>query len=65
MSESQINIGEDIIEKRMEEYTNNTQKTIDYFTSQNRVKEVYYKYLNQRNQQKNVFKYKKRKKFNN
>jgi len=40
MSESQINIGEDIIEKRMEEYTNNTQKTIDYFTSQNRVKEV-------------------------
>jgi len=46
MSESQINIGEDIIEKRMEEYTNNTQKTIDYFTSQNRVKEVYYKYLN-------------------
>ncbi|ORX48184.1 hypothetical protein BCR36DRAFT_329858 [Piromyces finnis] len=40
ISESRIDIGEDIIEKRMEEYSNNTQKTIEYFLSQNRVKEV-------------------------
>jgi len=40
LTESRIDIGEDIVEKRMEEYSNVTQKTIEHFSALNRVKEV-------------------------